>query len=296
MFNSDLMRVWIYLSMICASALFSMSVNASCEANIRNVEMLGGSNTSYDVFSNSPVALQLEFSVEVEADCPVDLIISTLNGDKRVIGEQGQELSFYFVSPNATSSNNQLFYKTVSQQNAINFYVRFESGQYSMSGNLSTTLVARVIEKNTQVIITDKKFELEVTVDPKAAVYFSGLAERETYVDLGRLTTNKLITSLPKLRVVSTAPYKLTFESENAGQLIQQKNYPDGQIDYLLAVNKQTLSLISGKKTWDASSMSSQLGDLLDLSMTIGNTDNKPAGQYQDTITISVLPALTLSQ
>ncbi|MGR5260648.1 hypothetical protein ACPV5Q_11820 [Vibrio astriarenae] len=286
-----------HLSFCCYSVLISTllaTFNAlACDGQITPIAQKN-TNNHYDVFNTGTYALQQDFTLETSTSCETQLVISTLDQSNSVTGF-GQQLQFGFYASSGDSKSHQITFTPLQGDTSHSFSLRYLSGQYAAAGTLSNTLKAQLINKATQQVISEQEFELTTQVTASAVVYFSGLNERHTFVDLGALSSNKVISHLPTLRVISTSPYVVNFSSDGLGKLTHATGNPQWFIDYQLMVNQDTLELSNGKQKWQATQMTNQLGELISLSMRIGNTEEKPAGDYQDTIYISVLPELTIA-
>ncbi len=286
-----------------ALILFGLMISNAfaCQAVITDVYQTDTSE-EYDVFESSSYGLRQNYTLkyEIGTDCFVHLEVTTVNEIFELSSIYGDSLKFN-VSGSGTTQGAK--YKSPSVSNTsesliegeYTFELRYPSSQFLQASRFENLLVAKLVDSVSGANVYDKELVIRSYIEPTSSVYFSGISGQLTRVKLGTLTTGKVINHLPKLRVVSTSPYLVSFSSYNEGRLLHETNHQEWAVDYEFRVNGQPIYLDQGEQIWRSKDITTYLGSLLDLSMTIGNTEERPAGKYKDTIEIVVRPELVLS-
>ncbi len=249
----------------------------------------------YDVFSTSPFALRQTFGVNYEADDDCKVMLSIAPRSKRLVvkNTKNDTIRYRFQHQNSDISNHRMLTPLNSDDTEVQFEMRYISGQYAAAGDLTTTLIARLL--NGEKELDRRELDVTVNVKPAAAIYFSEMTEQHNSVNIGELNSGKVIKNMPRLRVISTAPFKVEIESENRGRL-RHKNHNDTWfINYQFSLNRIIKPLSDGVQQWQSPSLTSALGELYTMEMTLGSAERKPAGHYEDTLYISIAPSLVIA-
>ncbi|MEZ8477186.1 hypothetical protein AB6C97_04030, partial [Vibrio splendidus] len=119
----------------------------------------------------------------------------------------------------------------------------------------------------------------------------SRLTQQHYDLDLGTLYSNKVIRSAPNLWVQSNTAYTIVLESSHQGMLRHESNEAKWDIPYQLSLDNDRVNL----EQLDAriQRLSATIGQPIPLSFVIGEAENKPGGQYDDTLQISIEPQLS---
>lgn len=135
--------------------------------------------------------------------------------------------------------------------------------------------------------IAGRQLVLGIDVQPAALMGLSGAFRRsngQALVDLGELQEGP--SRLPlQLHVRSTRGYKLSVESLNRGLLkLEGTNW---SVPYQIAINGTRIPLRGGG-AYASSTAAGMRRESLPLTFHIGNTADRRAGSYSDTLTISI--------
>lgn len=116
-------------------------------------------------------------------------------------------------------------------------------------------------------------------------LFGAGVGRGASNIDLGRLSATQETRSNPfALRIWSTAPYAVSFRSDNAGDLVHSNGVD--RIPYELRINSVQADLAGGGEYFFASHTGPP-GDIHSLMLRVGPV-RALAGDYSDRITITV--------
>lgn len=155
-------------------------------------------------------------------------------------------------------------------------------------GLYSQRLTLSAVQRGSGDVLATKSLVVGVNVLPSAVIGLSGQFTRvggQALIDLGELREGQAPVPL-QLRVSSTRPYQIQFDSLNKGRLSL-----DGtrwQIPYSISVDQKSLSLAS-TAVYDSPHFGIN-ADVLPLRFIVGNVAGVRAGTYSDTLTVTVAP------
>ena len=284
------------LFMLSLAALYAAPAAAECAPRFTQATQTVNVNAS-DV-GNSAVARE-NFDIRVGNDqtgsCSARLRFSSLTG-----GEQRPDSGFQLVSGNqeidilpdensAPSTKSNLFVPGIagrSNGRAVPFRLAFATPWGILSGVRQTEILVNLIDEG-GVVVDTMILYLNFSVPDAVDLRIVGATGNDSVAEirLGRLDSRQTNRSDPfAIRVWSTSPYSIAFESENNGNLMQDGG-PD-RIPYTLRLGGQEVPL-SGTIAKTVGSATGTLGDIHPLQVEV-EPFGANAGDYTDRVSVTV--------
>lgn len=251
---------------------------------------------TYDVFNTSSFATINTYKISAELfgdDCHLDVILQLDDTSRVLKSAQNETLEFQWSGQNGTDLANQWHFSLTQQQPTATVQMRFPGKQWVNAGVYEGLLELSLKGGSTSELIEVSPLRLrtQVNVPPAAKVHYYGTAQQHYDLVLGELYSNKVIHSSPKLWVQSNTAYRVLLSSMHKGALRHESNDAQWDIPYQLTLDNETVDL----KQVDAyiKRHGATFGLPIAMNFVIGDTSNKPGGQYADTLEISIEPLLS---
>ncbi|EPH5595662.1 hypothetical protein J4H39_23060 [Vibrio alginolyticus] len=267
----------------------------ACEANSLSIQPVS-TQAKYDVFNNSSFATTNTYRVSaniIGEGCKLNLVLQLDDTSKSLKSSRQDSLFFEWSGQSGNTIANQWRFTLTENQPAATVQMRFPAKQWLTSG-----IYRGVLEVATSYAQIDGKIEisptlLPVTVDvpPAAKIHFYGLSQPHYDLDLGTLHSNKVINSSPNLWVQSNSAYAVVLESSNHGALRHESHEPKWDIPYQIIFDNDYVNLTQFSVRIPRHAATT--GQPIPLIFVIGNAEEKPGGQYEDTLQISIEPNLS---
>ncbi|MGR6859242.1 hypothetical protein ACU5EH_02235 [Aliivibrio salmonicida] len=284
--------LWGALSLIAISHAPSAF---GCETSALTIQPTS-SQSQYDVFSVGNFATINTYRIEaniIGKPCKLSLVLQLNDTSRSLKGSNQYKLNFEWSGLVGMSVANQWHLSLTDSQPSAMIQMRFPSKQWLASGTYRGLLEVSpsYSSDNKQIEISPSSLPISVNVPPAAKIHFYGLTQQHYDLDLGTLYSNKVIRSAPNLWVQSNTAYTIVFESSHQGKLRHESNDTKWDIPYQLALDSDRVNLTQ----LDArvQRLAATIGQPIPLSFIIGKTENKPGGQYDDTLQISIEPRLS---
>ncbi|ULN65901.1 hypothetical protein MID13_20075 [Vibrio gigantis] len=281
-------------------ALFLIATNHlpyafACEASALTIQPVS-SKSQYDVFNAGTFATINTYRIDaniIGEPCKLSLILELNDTSRSLKGTSQDKLNFEWSGQIGMPVANQWHLSLTDSQPSATIQMRFPSKQWLASGTYQGLLeVSPSYNSNSkQIEISPSSIPISVDVPPAAKIHFYGLTQQHYDLDLGTLYSNKVIRSAPNLWVQSNTAYTIVFESSHQGMLRHESNEIKWDIPYQLSLDSDRISLIQLEARIQR--ISATIGQPIPLNFVIGETENKPGGQYDDTLQISIEPQLS---
>ncbi|QPG05672.1 hypothetical protein IT774_16645 [Salinimonas marina] len=268
---------------------------AACEFGPLHLEPVGGQNR-YDLFAPGPFSLITVFRVRstiVGSGCEVEVILNLDGGEPALTGPEAQRLHFEWTGVKGYRQANSWKVILSELHPEALVQMRYGAGQWLPAGNYTGALSAHFNKPDVAAayLLPPDSMEVNVWVPPVSKIQFYGLSQQHYDLDMGVLHSNKVINSAPKLWIQSNAAYRVVLKSQYQGRLRHQSDDSRWDIPYDTLFNNRTVDLRQSNAA--LSFLSASSGHSVPLQLTIGDTHNRPAGRYQDTLYISIEPLLS---
>ncbi|MEZ8645869.1 hypothetical protein AB4490_23430 [Vibrio cyclitrophicus] len=276
-------------------AISHVSSTFACEASALAIQPVS-SQSQYDVFSAGNFATINTYRIDaniIGEPCELSLILQLSDTSRSLKGSNQDRLNFEWSGFVGMPVANQWHLSLTDSQQSATIQMRFPSKQWLESGTYRGLLEVSpsYTSDNKQIEISPSSLPVSVNVPPAAKIHFYGLTQQHYDLDLGTLYSNKVIRSAPNLWVQSNTGYTIVLESAYQGKLRHESNDTKWDIPYQLSLDNDRVNL----DQLDAriQRLASTIGQPIPLSFVIGETENKPGGQYDDTLQISIEPRLS---
>jgi hypothetical protein len=284
--------------MAVVTAQSAVAAPSTCQLKLST----SGSNWSisgYNPFSSSPTSrtFNVTFTNNGGATCNFAVLFRTDGGPLGLAGAGGQRLP-YTLADNTNNLNVTPITGQTEAASQANFSIApggQRTVQYAYTVDLTTlptdgdfTQQLDLTAQTGAVVIQDKSIALSLNVAPSAVIGLRGAYTSHgggAYVELGDLKQGT-IASMLQLYVQSTGGYQIDATSENSGKL-ELSGAPQWSIPYTVDIGGNVMNL-SSASSFRVSRGASARQDLLPIAFTIGEIDQKRAGEYRDVITLSV--------
>ncbi len=303
--NQKLTNLVLLYSAMLLSIATARSVNA-CEAKLQSIDLISSNARAYDVFSSEAYGLTQQYEVKTlfspdsnPENCMFYVKVSTFDLSKRMTSLQNQSLTFEPFPQSAFSGvQHNYWYGQITPLNTkFRFQLRFPGKQFAPKGDYSALLEAQLMQNKSLINVLDEINQTAtIKIDSAAKISFYGLADNLYKLNLGELTTGKVIDLSPNLYVKSTSGYSLSFDSTNKGHLRHQNQLAKWDINYQLTLNNIDIDLTQSSAQFYSSHSTSYNGDRMPLKIIVGNTEKKPGGRYTDEVHIYVTPSEMINQ
>lgn len=280
-----------------ASALASPTESNACKITVQVQQ--SATISPYDALlaADYIAPMQIVLTNDGNKDCDGTLSFSADGANRSLVGPSGGTLAYLIV---AESSANTILYDPVSNTGSsiavhvptggsttVRPQLRVAGGQRAVSGTYQATLTVNFNKNNGigDVITTSAPLAAEVVASVQANFVGAGAGDGSTAtLTLGELSTN--LTRSIGLQIRGNSDVDVTVSSENHGALARTGG--GGSVRYHMGIGATTLDL-----THDAT-LAMNLGDdslhgiQQNVTVTIGDISQAPAGEYLDTVTFHI--------
>jgi hypothetical protein len=205
----------------------------------------------------------------------------------QIVGPAGEIEILPFSETSGTSRSDVPADVGANSSRTIRLNFRVDSGWGLRAGRYVEQLRLLLIDENGTELGSDF-ISLRMNVPQAAALRIFGAAgggEGPARMDLGQLSSTRETRSAPfQVRVWSTAPYNVTFGSDNGGYLVHANGLD--RIRYQLTVDSRQVDLTSPSET-HFPSHTGAAGDIHPLELLVGPV-TALAGSYSDRVTITI--------
>ena len=273
--------------------------SGACQLDV-TASSLTWSINGYNPFSTSPLSATYTvlFHNTGESSCDFNVLVRTNDEVYGLAGAGGQSLPYTLVDSGdnlnvtpftgVTPANARAhLHLAAGGQQSLHYAFLVDLTQLPTDGDFEQHLLVSAEEGDGRVL-GDQQIDLALNVLPSAVIGLRGAysaAHGGAHIDLGKLTPGPATTML-QLYVQSTGGYRVDAQSANGGQL-RLGGASRWAIPYTLVIGGHPLNL-SSAAYFDAPRLSAARQDLLPIGFVIGDTSDKRAGDYEDTITLSV--------
>lgn len=298
--------------LVCLGSFNAGAAESQLRLEVDNVDWRGGTRSAYDVFDSGEYAQTVYFKVRLTgAPVPFFVTFGSVGaaGSERRAAHGGDSLRFEIYDsvtrrtalrdlPAATAS--EVLHGAFSpgeDVKELSYVVLVTPEQVRPSGFYTHPIKITVYRgtRDNYVEQDSKTVLFSIRVDPVAEMSlgepgspFDARAKGHR-LDFGNLEKGKA--KGLDMRVRSNAGYHVTMESENGGVLKSIDPRHPATIPYTLQINGAAVSL--GRTRQTVLSRSNRLtdrnGDHHELHVILGEIGNKPAGTYQDNLTVTVI-------
>lgn len=260
--------------------------------SIEAVSIEGQADMAYYPFANRDEIGQLRLVVAARGLCRFGFALLPTS-DALLMGP-GKPLAFSFrnrgdqVIPLNGNEQRGVLFEDGARGREASLIIELPRGQARRAGDYRNNFVARIFSNGRP--LQDIDFQVSVHVAAQADIHVAGNGEgqlgRSTVMNFGRLETGETLSSL--LAVRTNSAYNLVVSSENHSQMrhvsLEGENTA---VPYTASLDGQPLSLQNGVDTRDFSTPGDG-NQIRNLSVQIGDTRGKMAGQYRDTLRVTV--------
>lgn len=281
---------WAILWSICTASFAADDGDDACL--LEAVSLEGQSGLVYYPFASRDEVRPLRLVISARGQCRLGLALLPTSGAK-LLGP-GQPLNVNFrdrgdqIIPLNGNEQSWIRFQQTARGNEFDFVVGLPHGQARRAGDYANTFVARIFANGRPML--DADFQLSVRVAPQAGLHVAGNGEgqlgRSTVMNFGKLETGETLSALMAVR--ANGAYNLTVASENNGQMRHVSLTGENTaVPYTAWLDGQQLTLQGGT---DARNYSTQNDgkNMSNIRIQIGDTRGRMAGQYRDTLRVTV--------
>ncbi|WP_193165744.1 hypothetical protein [Microbulbifer hainanensis] len=281
---------WLLLLLLGAAAYASEDGEDACSVQAVSVE--GQSGFVYFPFADRDEVRELRLAIDSRGQCRLGLALLPTSGAE--LRGPGQPLNVTFrdrrdqVIPLNGNEQQWVPFEQTARGTIASLAVGLPRGQARRAGDYVNTFVARIFANGRPVREID--FQLSVRVAPQADLQVAGNAEgrlgRSAGMNFGELETGETLSAL--LAVRANGAYNLSVASDNKGVLRHTSLNGDmAAVPYTAWIDGRRLSLQGGADMQNYAAP--QDGRRLrNISVQIGETRGRMAGQYRDTLRVTV--------
>lgn len=235
-------------------------------------------------------------TVRNTGDTPCSLLLRVSRGltdvalsapDYRLFGPAGEIEILPFGEAAGTTRSDIVVNIDAASRRTVPLTFRLATGWGLRAGRYSDQLRFMLIGGGGNEV-DSRDLSLTINIPPTATLRLfgsSGGDARRARIDLRRLSSTRETRSDPfAVRIWSTAPYHLSFASENLGHLVHTNGVD--RIPYELTMNSTSVDLV-GASQFFFDSHTGASGDIHPLSLRVGPVRTL-AGDYSDRVTIIV--------
>lgn len=284
--------VWTTISIIPFSYVYPI---IACEISSLTIKPMNN-QSNYDVFNTSSYAAINSYRISANIlgeDCQFNAILKMDDDSRTLKGTNNETLAFEWYEQFGTSIANQWLVSLTESQPSATVQMRFPSNQWLTSGSYQGVLNVALanLPEDSLIEVSPSTLPVTVNVPPVARIHYYGLQQQDYDLDLGELFSNKVISSSPNLWIQSNSPYSVVLASAHQGNLRHESNDSKWDIPYQMTLDNDIVDL----KELEAyiSSQRVTSGRSIPISFIIGDIHQKPSGQYEDTLEISIEPQLS---
>lgn len=291
------------LALAAAAAVIAMPAHAAPSSRDCQIQIDSGAEQwtlRYDPFEQDAAVQQFDVGVVNTGDTACNVVsrvelrgeafgLSPQAGGPRLVYNLVDESAGADVTPRAGQSARNVGVRPIRLNPGERGLMRFSfavSPSDTLSAGLYTQAAFINLEKPNGDPLAEKPVTLSVEVPSAAVMGLKGEFRRSggtATIDLGELTqgVRQLRTTL---YVLSTAGYSVTVSSENRGRLRQGAS--EWYVNYGLALGERDMDLARGGRL-EVVSRRARLDDY-PLTISVGPTTGKRAGDYTDILTFTV--------
>lgn len=262
-------------------------------------------NVVYDPFEG--LARTTTYNVNIAntgtTDCSVGIAISSPPpGAPRAFKNGTDEIRYVLEFPGGSVFQNSLtsplgtLVVRAGQTRSVTLRVKINAGLIAPAGTYSDVLTLRLYRTGTGPLVqvgTDRTATAGALVEARAQVNIAGTSGTFgvpfalNSIDFGTLTTGSTKSAIVQVR--ATAPVSISVTSQNTGKLKHKVLTADPGVPYTMQLDGAAVNL-SGPSSLNRSPPITLDGINYPMSLQIGDVTGRPAGNYQDTLTINVAP------
>lgn len=282
-----------YLLGVClltgGSSLFACDVNA---ISIRPES----TQSTYDVFNSSNYASVNTYRIQADISgeaCMLKVMLQLEDASRSLKNRLQEKLAFEWYGQIGSAVANQWHLTLTENQPTATIQMRFPSKQWLTAGAF-TGVLEMSLPTSADNTLGDARYSslpIVVNVPPVAKIHYYGSSQRHYDLVLGELYSNKVINTAPNLWVQSNSGYTIVLSSKHRGALRHKSNNPAWDIPYQMTLDHNTVDLTQIEAYINRNA--STFGQPLPMTFVIGDTKEKPGGQYEDTLEISIEPHLS---
>ncbi len=286
------------------------SAQSVCDLAIETIEVPRLNDLTYDIFDPEPLTGVGRVTIRQSAAGPCRAILTLssegssnqrrlegFGGDLVYIIRSGADNGEIVENSDSVLSSTAFrpFIPEGTEEVTVEYTVELPSLQTVHSGDYDGTLAFTLFGDETEIIsdrqtvafAVDVIEQLDVSVSAEDPVF--SLSRTFETVDFGALEQDETETVFVSVR--STGAYKVSFTSDNQGQLVHERGADRGAVDYFVEIDgaqigKLTESIdISG-----GNGPTTGAGEALRVEFRIGDVSRKRAGAYADNVRVTVSP------
>lgn len=287
-------------------AAFPVNAHATtCDVSISNISPIP--NVVYDPFEG--VARSVTYTVQFlnagPDTCSVGLAISSPPpGAPRTFKNGTNELRYILEWPGgavfANSMTSPLGTVAVTgggNTKTVTLRVKVPAGLIAPAATYSDVLTFRAYRSGSGPLVqvgTDRTATAGAVVEARAQVNIAGTSGSFgtpfalDRIDFGTLATGASRNAIVQVR--ATSPVSITVGSQNQGKLKHKVLTTDAGVPYAMQLDGASVDLSGSSTSLNRSPPISLDGINYPMNLQIGDITGRPAGEYQDTLTINVAP------
>jgi len=287
---------------------------ARCDVSLDapgQVRFQGGGGTGYEAFDASRHETEFVLTVSNSGTAVCNGLISLQRAVSTTIGlagPAGQTLAYVVAPPGSLSTIVDNQFDAGRPPNAIAVTVppgesriqrlslTVAPQQVVPSGDYGDTVLVRLIDSSDLELSAERSLQLTSNVRSTMSILlfassFSGSSTagtRNYRMDFGALQAGEQ--SSVTVLVQANDEYALRFSSANRGAMTHSTLGSSQSIPYTATIGGRELNLSTGETIFSVASSTSLSGASQQLNVRIGEVGPARAGNYQDELTITVLP------
>ena len=274
----------------------------SCDALISNVAPV--STIAYDPFDG--VSRSTTFEVELKNNgpdaCSLSIAVASQNmGNNRYFKDGGNQLR-YVVEwtdgddlPNNINSPRGWFQLQAGQTKPVALRVKVPSGLIAPASTYDDTLTLRAYKAGSSTQVgPERTAHADAIVEARAQVNIAGTSSSHfgsfgvDQIDFHTLTTGETRDAIVQVR--ATKAVTISVSSQHAGILQHKVLASDPGVPYSMRLAGENVILTGPPFSLIRNPPVSLDGASYPMKLTIGDVAGRPAGTYQDMLTITVSP------
>lgn len=278
--------------------------SAACVASIRSISVIP--NVMYDPFDG--VDRSVTFSVVVQNDgaeaCSLGLAIASDDPGPRLFKFGGASIEYYVTTGNGSAYVNDIgvprgvipLPATLGSSVPVTVRVKVPAGLIAPASTYSDMFRLRLFRNQSSgppvALDTERTTNGSAVIEARAQVNIAGTGPSS----FGTGSVEKLkfgtlesgVVRNANVQVRATAPVSIRIKSENRGAL-EHEILHSAKVPYTMTLGGDGINLASPVTVFKPAPVSFS-GINYPMVLTIGETTGRPAGEYEDTLTITVSP------